>query len=113
LDGIGITLDHRTLEWLTQTFGLDDYPTLNDLFQLNIEQISHMVNPEVTEVSIFGVDALKSDFYGENEQYYSNYAGYIGDEAFLFGFSAPSEQEFKDFKPTWEIMLDSITPLTD
>lgn len=113
LEGIGINFDHRTLEWLNLAYGLDDYPTLNDLFQLNIEAISHMVNPEVVEATIFGVEALQSEFYGDLEQYYATYAGYTRDEAFLFGFVAPNEQEFEDFKPTWELIIESITPVIE
>jgi hypothetical protein len=112
LDGIGITLDHRTLEWLTQVYGLEEYPTLNDLFQLNIEEISHMVSPEIIEVNIFGVNALNSEFYGEQDQYYSTYAGYLDDEAFLFSYSAPNQQEFDDFKSSWQLILASITKIT-
>jgi len=113
LIGIGITLDHRPLEWLTQVYGLTDYPSLNDLFQLNIEAITHMVNPEIEQLTVFGVDALHAEFYGEHDQYFSTYAGYIGNEAFLLSYVAPDKDQFEEFKPVWEQIVASITVVTD
>ena len=113
LNGIGITFDHRSLDWLTEAFGLTEYPTLNDLFQLNIEEISHMVNPTIHETSIFGVDALQSEFYGEQEQWYISYAGYLDEEAFHFQVAAPSEKALDEFKPTWTLIVESITRIKE
>jgi hypothetical protein len=108
LIGIRVSLDHRTLEWLNLVLGLKGNPTLNDLFDLNIHEISHMVNPNIEETTLFGVDALKSEFYGAEEQWYISYAGFIDDEAFLLMVSSPTEEELENFKPTWDAMLESI-----
>ena len=109
--GIVIIFDHRTLDWLNVVLGLPENPSINDLFQLNIDEVTHMVNPTIEEVTLFGVDALRSEFYGENDSWGITYAGFLEDEAFLLSIVAPSEKALEQFKPTMEAILESITPV--
>ncbi|HKJ26926.1 MAG TPA: hypothetical protein VJ965_04775 [Anaerolineales bacterium] len=113
VEGIVITFDHRTLIWLNKEFGLPEDPTLNDLFQVNIDEVTHMVNPTIEEVTLFGVDALRSEFYGKDDMWGISYAGFIDDEAFLLTVKAPSEEALEQFKPTLEAMLESIEPVEE
>ena len=110
-EGIKIILDHRPLAFL-ESLGLpSDSPTINDLFQLNIDELTGMTDPQITETVLFGVPALRSEYY-EN-QWDISYAGFIGDEAFFFIVTAPTKDMLSDFKPTWELMLASITPVDE
>jgi hypothetical protein len=106
--GIGISFDHRKITQL-ESWGLPKDASLSDLLQFNINEISGMSNPEISEATIFGVPAVQAKFY--EAQWYLNYAGFIKDEAFIFGYEAPSEEMRDGFLPTWELMLASITPI--
>lgn len=109
--GIVIRFFHEPLGFLVQ-FGLpSEDPTLDDLFSLNITELTGMTNPDITETTIFGVPALRSEYY--EEQWDISYAGIIDDEAFFLVVTAPTEEMINDFKPTWELMLESITPIDE
>jgi len=110
LIGIGISLEHLPLSFLEQ-FGLpSDSPTLDDLFALNIGVLTGMTNPSITETTIFGVPALRSEYY-EEDRWEISYAGFINNEAFFFIVSAPTEEMLNEFKQTFELMIASITPI--
>ena len=104
--GIVVSLDHRPRSFL-RTLGLQgDPPTLDDLFALNIGELTGMTNPVIEDSRIFGVAALKSEYY--ESQWDVSYAGFVGDEAFFLLVTAPDEKTLNDFKPTWNAMLKSI-----
>jgi len=106
--GIKIAFDHRKLA-LLESWGLPENASLDELLQFNINEISGMSNPEISETTIFGVPAVRAKFY--EVQWYLEYAGFIKDEAFIFGYGAPSEDMRDRFLPTWELILASITPI--
>lgn len=110
LEGIGIVLQHEPLSFLEELGLPSDAPTLDDLFALNIGALTGMTNPIVTESTIFGVPALRSEYY-EEDHWDISYAGYINNEAFFFLVSAPSEEMLENFKPTFDLMIASITPI--
>lgn len=109
--GIAISLEHRPIDFLMELGLRGDPPSLNDLFTLNVGELSGMTNPNITEVIIFGVPALRSEYY--EDQWDISYAGFLGDEAFYFRLTAPTENMLNDFRPTWEKMLERITPLSN
>lgn len=103
-----IVFDHRNIT-LLESWGLPENATLDELLQFNINEISGMSNPEISETTLFGVPAVRAKFY--EVQWYIEYAGFINDEAFIFGVEAPSEEMLENFLPTWELILASITPV--
>ena len=106
--GYGIFFDHRDLPFM-QELGLPDNPTLDDLLELNRRFFDWEESIEVTELEIFGVPAY-SVKTSASSRWGVNIMGIRGDEAFLFGFGAPSEAARDDFLPTWDRILQSITP---
>lgn len=107
---IGMSLEHRPLSFLKELGLPSDSPTLDDLFSLNINEKTGMTNPNITETTIFGVPALRSEYY-EEDHWEISYAGFVNNEAFFFIVSAPTEEMLNDFKPTFELMIASITPI--
>ena len=108
--GIGIVLEHRPLSFLRELGLPPGTPTLDDLFALNIDELTGMTNPNITEATIFGVPALRSEYY-EEDSWDISYAGFINNEAFFFIVGAGTEEMLNDFKPTFELMIASITPI--
>ncbi|NIW43204.1 MAG: hypothetical protein GWN14_00025 [candidate division Zixibacteria bacterium] len=113
MEGIVISLEHRSLDWLNRELGLPEDPTLNDLFQMNIDNVTYMVNPTIEEITLFGVDAIKAEAYGAADIWGIMHMGIIEDEAFLLLVLAPSEEALEEFKPTWEAMVESIKPVEE
>ena len=110
VEGILISLDHRSIDFLRTIGFTADPPTLDELFAFNIGELTGMTNPGISEATIFGVPALRSEYYETNWEI--SYAGLIGDEAFFFFIAAPSEEMLEEFKPTMEAMISSIRPIT-
>ena len=92
-----------------QELGLPENPTLDDLLELNRGFFEWDESLEVTELEIFDVPAYSVET-GDGSSWGVNLMGIRGDEAFLFGFGAPSEEARAAFLPTWDRMLQSITP---
>jgi len=108
LEGYQISFDHRDMPFM-QDLGLSDNPTLDDLLDLNRGFFEWPDSIEVTELEIFGVPAYRVET-DDGSDWGVSLMGIRGDEAFLFGFGAPSEEAREAFLPTWELMLQSITP---
>ena len=108
LQGYQISFDHRDMPFM-QSIGLPDSPTMDDLLELNRGFFDWPDTIEVTEVKIFGVPAYRVET-DDGSSWGVNLMGIHGDEAFLFGFGAPSEEARDAFLPTWDRMLQSITP---
>jgi len=109
VEGIVISLDHRPITFLRSIGFSADPPTLDALFAFNIGELTGMTNPGISDATIFGVPAIRSEYYETNWEI--SYAGLIDDEAFFFLIVAPSEEMLEDFKPTLEAMINSITPI--
>lgn len=106
-EGISIHLEHRLVNFL-YNYGLPkEDRTINDLFSLNINELTGMTDPMITETKLFGVETLRSEYYEEGHWDIS-YAGYIEDEAFYLVVIAPNKEKFEEFQPTWEQMVRSI-----
>ncbi len=108
LEGYQVSFDHRDMPFM-QGLGLPDNPTLDDLLELNRGFFDWPDSIEVTELEIFGVPAYGVETY-DGSTWGVNLMGIRGDEAFLFGFSAPSEEARAAFMATWDRMLQSISP---
>ena len=106
--GYGISFDHRDMPFM-QGLGLPENPTLDDLLELNRGFFEWQDSIEVTELEIFGVPAYSVET-DDGSSWGVNLMGIRGNEAFLFGFGAPSEAAREAFMPTWDLMLQSITP---
>ena len=106
--GYGISFDHRDMPFM-QELGLPEDPTLDDLLELNRGFFEWDESIEVTELEIFGVPAYSVET-DDGSSWGVNLMGIRGDEAFIFGFGAPSEEARAAFLPTWDLMLQSITP---
>ena len=90
--------------------GLPENPSLEDLLKLNT-QVFHWQEPiGVSETVIFGVPALKVETHDRNDNWGIAFMGFLGDEGFLFGIRAPSDEALDQIKPTWTRMLESIKP---
>ena len=115
-EGIVIIFEHQPLSFL-HSIGLPrDDLSLDTLFAFNIGELTGMTNPEIIDTEIFGVPAVRSEYYEERsgepqEQWEISYAGLIEDKAFYLIVTAPTEETLNNFKPTWDQMLASITPL--
>lgn len=107
VQGYQVTLDHRGIPFM-QSIGLPESPTLDDLLELNRGFFDWQDSIEVTELEIFGVPAYSVET-SDDSIWGVALMGIRGDEAFLFGFGAPSEAAKEAFMPTWDLMLQSIT----
>jgi hypothetical protein len=105
--GYQVTLDHRDMPFML-SLGLPENPTLDDLLELNRGFFDWEESIEVTELEIFGVRAYSVEG-NDGPTWGISLMGIRGDEAFLFGFGAPSEEARGAFMPTWDRMLQSIT----
>ena len=108
LQGYQISFDHRDMPFM-QDLGLPENPALDDLLELNRGFFEWDESIEVTEVEIFGVPAYRVET-DDGSDWGVSLMGIRGDEAFLFGFGAPSEEARAAFMPTWDRMLQSTTP---
>ena len=108
LQGYQIFFDHRDMPFM-QELGLPENPTLDDLLELNRGFFEWDESIEVTEVEVFGVPAYRVET-DDGSDWGVSLMGIRGEEAFLFGFGAPSEAARDAFLPTWDRMLQSITP---
>jgi len=106
LQGYQVSLDHRGMPFM-RSIGLPESPTLDDLLGLNRGFFDWQESIEVTELEIFGVPAYSVET-SDGSTWGVTLMGIRGDEAFLFGFGAPSEEAREAFMPTWERMLQSI-----
>jgi hypothetical protein len=110
-EGVAMSFEHRPISFLKSLGLKGDPPNLDDLFELNIYELTGMTNPEIEDATLFGEPALRSEYY--EEQWDISYAGFVGDEAYFLRVTAPTEEMLADFKPTWEAMLASITPVAE
>ncbi|MFQ5795499.1 MAG: hypothetical protein ACE5JP_10680 [Candidatus Bipolaricaulia bacterium] len=113
---VGIAIDHRSRQWLKENRGLPLDATLEDLVEFNkrVTSLGELELFEVTEVEIFGVPALRTksqvkDAGGPGIMY----QGFKDDEAFLIAFGTGSEEEYGDFLPIWNKILESIRPVDE
>ncbi len=107
LQGYQVSFDHRDMPFM-QELGLPENPTLDDLLELNRGFFEWDESIEVTEVEIFGVPAYRVET-DDGSDWGVSLMGIRVEEAFLFGFGAPSEAAREAFLPTWDRMLESIT----
>lgn len=109
-EGLGVSLDHRTVSFL-QSIGLvSDDPTAQDLLEFNTTFDWTDVR-ELAEVEVFGGPAIRVRVTlpdGVESLQYQGIRSGTG-EAFLFGFGAPNSEVFDEFLPTWAAMVESIT----
>ena len=109
--GYRVSLDHRTMSFMRR-IGLQENSTLDDLLEFNADEFGWQVSA-VEETQIFGVSALRAKVVDELGVALDIFMGFIGDEVFLFGLSAPSEDALEEFMSTWEEMLASIRPVEE
>ena len=107
--GYRVSLDHRTISFMRR-IGLQENSTLDDLLEFNADEFGWQVSA-VEETQIFGVSALRAKVVDELGVALDIFMGFIGDEVFLFGLSAPSEDALEEFMSTWDEMLASIRPV--
>lgn len=109
--GYGVALDHRTMGFM-RSIGLQENSTLDDLLTFNADTFGWQVSA-VEETQVFGVPALRAKVVGESGVASDEFMGFIGDEVFLFGLGAPSEDARDEFTSRWEEMLASIRPVEE
>ena len=107
-DGFGVSLDHRTLGFMSG-LGLPLSPTLEDLLQLNARFLNWEGPVEPIEAVVFGVPALKVATQDSSGNAGVIYMGFVGSEAFLLSVEAPSEEALAETMPTWTRMLETIS----
>ena len=112
VEGIVITLDHRTIAFL-ESIGaeiVDRSP--EEMVALN-QQFFGWELTNLEEVQIFGVDALRAEVE-DSSGVHLVYQGFLNDErAFLINVAAPDADTLADFMPTWDLMLASIRDESD
>ena len=106
--GYTVSLDHRTMRFMRR-IGMQENSTLDDLLEFNADEFGWQVSA-VEETQIFGVPALRAKVVDELGAALDIFMGFIGDEAFIFGLGAPSEDARDEFTSRWEEMLLSIRP---
>jgi hypothetical protein len=109
--GYEVTLDHRTMPFM-RTIGLQENSTLDDLLEFNADTFDWKVSA-VEDTQIFGVPALRAKVVDELGVASDSFMGFIGDEVFIFGLGAPSEDARDEFTSRWEEMLASIQPVEE
>ena len=108
---LGMGFDHRTVLFL-QSVGLTvDDPTPQDLLEFNISNFDWTVLEDMGEVEIFGTTAAVVRVTDPDGDVAIEYQGIHPEsgEIFLFGFSAPTEEQVDAFLPAWETIIESIT----
>ena len=108
-EGYGVALVHEGLAFM-RGVGLPGNPSLEDLLKLNTQSFGWQEPIEVSETVIFGVPAFKVETHDRNDNWGIAFMGFLGDEAFLFGIRAPSEEALDKITTTWTRMLESIKP---
>ncbi len=108
LDGYQVAFEHRTKTFLAN-LGLPQDPTLDDLLEMNRSFFEWQEPLNVSEEEIFGEPSYRvKTTNGTNWEI--SYMGFKGEQVFLFGYSAATEEALDQFEPTWEAMLASIEP---
>ena len=107
-EGYEIGHDHRDLNFMA-SIGLDEEPTLQDLFELNKNVFEWQEPIEVSESEVFGVPSLAARSCGTEGCGYT-LMGFVNDEAFYLFVGAETEKELDAFLPTFEQMVASIVP---
>jgi hypothetical protein len=110
-DGVGVSLDHRTVAFL-QGIGLaSDDPTAQDLVDFNTTEFDWTDVRDPADVEVFGSPAIRVRVTKPDGGEAVQYQGIRSDtgEGFLFGFGAPTGEILDEFLPTWNVMFESIT----
>ena len=110
-EGLGVSLDHRTVAFL-QGIGLaSDDPTAQDLVEFNSANFDWTDTRDPAEVEVFDRPAIRVRVTHADGSESVQYQGVRSDtgEAFLFGFGAPTGEILDEFLPTWDAMFESIT----
>jgi hypothetical protein len=95
-----------------RSIGLQENSKLDDLLEFNADTFDWQVSA-VEDTQIFGVPALRAKVVDELGVASDSFMGFIGDEVFIFGLGAPSEDARDEFTSRWEEMLDSIQPVEE
>jgi hypothetical protein len=98
--------DHRDLNFM-RTIGLPAEATLDDLVALNQREFDQEILDEA-DTTIFGVPARRTRFADDEGAVGIVYAGFLDDEAFLLGFTAPSTERLEEHMATIEAMVASL-----
>jgi len=106
--GYCIAHDHRSMDYM-QEVGLPADPTLEDLFQLNVDLFNYQ-DPETSETTLFGAPALQVKAHNQLGTSIT-LMGFVNDEVFILEVTAPTEESLEAFSPMWEEMLASIEPM--
>lgn len=110
-EGLGVSLDHRTVVFL-QGIGLaSDDPTAEDLVEFNTTNFGWIDVRDLAEVEVFDSPAIRVRVTPSEGRESIQYQGVRADtgEVFLLGFGAPTGEILDEFLPTWDAMFESIT----
>lgn len=108
IEGYQVSLDHRGMAFM-RSIGFSSDQDLEALFELNKDFFDWQDPLEPEELEAFGVPALAVKAT-DGDIWEHTLMGFVNDEAFLLGMSAPTEEGLDEIMPTWEAMLDSIEP---
>jgi hypothetical protein len=108
VQGYQVIFDYRGMPFM-QSIGLPVSPTLDDLLELNQGFFGWQEPIDTSELEVFGVPAYSVETY-DGSTWGVSVMGLREGEAFLLGFAASSEEARDAFMPTWDRMLQSISP---
>ena len=108
-EGLGVSLDHRTVAFLQHIGLASDDPTAEDLVEFNTTNFEWMDIRDLAEVEVFGGPAIRVRVTPSEGRESIQYQGVRADEVFLLGFGAPTGEILDEFLPTWDAMFESIT----
>jgi hypothetical protein len=102
-EGFVIGFEHRPIDFLV-SLGLEQDATLEQLLSFNSSFFNWQAT-EPTQISLFGEPALSIT---GSVQPGAVIMGFIGDKVYLLTFTAPSDEAWAAFQPTYESMLASV-----
>jgi hypothetical protein len=109
--GYEVALDHVALSFLRDR-GLPSDPSLEDLFNFNMEFFGVQEPTEVSQIVVFGVPAMSAKFQID-ERWGLVSTGFLEQRVFVLVISAPSEDALAEFAPTWARILENIKPVAE
>lgn len=108
VQGYQVNFDYRGMPFM-QSLGLPESATLDDLLELNRDFFGWQQPIEASETEVFGVPAYTVETHA-GSTWGVSMMGIRKGEVFLLGFLASTEEARDAFIPTWDLMLQSISP---
>jgi hypothetical protein len=109
--GYEVALDHIALSFLSER-GLPSDPSLEELFEFNMEFFGVREPTDMSEIVVFDVPAISARFKID-ERWGVVTTGFKDQRVFLLVITAPSEEALDEIMPTWAKMLASIKPVAE